>query len=430
MKTISLFFLAILFLISCSKDKRIVTRADDYNRYLVTKKMAASDPVKDEIEFWTKRLKTTKDDEASLIKLAGIHANLFRSTGLIDHIFKSDSLYQLVLAQYPEGNTEIYQSLAANAISQHQFLQAKEYAEKALALNDKKAASLLILVDVSLEIGDYARAKTILNEFKNKNSFAYLIREAKLKDHEGHLDSAILRMEKAYFRIRGNKALSQWALSNLGDMYGHAGRIDEAYRSYLQVLADNPQDDYALKGIAWIAFSNDHNLADAKNIIENISMRKRMPEAHLMLAEIAEMENNETERLHQLKIFKSMVSPQGYKKMYHKYLAILEAEDFSNPEAGVEIANEEIANRPTPQSYDLLAWGYYHQKKFKQALDVVIRHIQEQTFEPESYYHMGMIYAANGYKEEARVYLIEALDSEFELGSSITKKIKAVLQSL
>jgi tetratricopeptide (TPR) repeat protein len=430
MKTTIIFFWAAFFLISCSKEKRIVTSIEDYKRYLVTTRVVTNDPVKDEIEFWTKRLKTTKDDEASLIKLAGIHANLFRSTGLIDHISKSDSLYQRVLAQYPEGNTEIYHSLAANAITQHQFLLAKEYAEKALALNDKKAASLMVLVDVSLEIGDYARAKTILNGFRNKNSFAYLIREAKLKDHEGHLDSAIVRMEKAYSRIKGNKALSQWALSNLGDMYGHAGRIEEAYRLYLKVLADNPYDDYVLKGIAWIALSNDQNLAVSKDIIENLLMRKRMPEAHLMLAEIARLENDEIARLNQLKIFKSMVSQAGYKTMYHKYLAILEAEDFNNAEAAVEIANKEIANRPTPQSYDLLAWGYYHQKKFKQALDVVSHHIQEQTFEPESYYHMGMIYAANGYKEQARHYLIETLDSEFELGPSITKKIKVALRSL
>lgn len=430
MKTLTLFLLSLLFLISCSKEKRIITNEEDYKQYLVTKRSVSTDPTEDEIEFWTKRLETIKDDEASLTKLAGIHTNLFKSTGLIEHIFKSDSLYQLVLTQYPHGTAEIYQSLAGNAIAQHQFRVAKEYAEKALSLNDKKAASLLILVDVSLEVGDYARATTILNEFKNKNSFAFLIREAKLKDHDGNLDSAIVRMEKAYSRIKGNKTLARWALSNLGDMYAHAGRLEEAYQSYLQVLADNSPDDYALKGIAWIALSNDQNLAASKNIIENLSARKRMPDAHLMLAEIAALENNETERLKHLKIFKSIVSRKGYKAMYHKYLAILEAEDFNNAEAAVGIAREEITNRPTPQSYDLLAWGYYHQKKFKPALDVVKRHVEDQTFEPESYYHIGMIYAANNYKEQARHYLVEALESEFELGPTTSKKIRTALQNL
>jgi hypothetical protein len=63
-------------------------------------------------------------------------------------------------------------------------------------------------------------------------------------------------------------------------------------------------------------------------------------------------------------------------------------------------------------------------------LDIASRHVENQTFEPDAYYHLGMIYLANGYKEQARHYLYEALESEFELGPSVTKKINAAIQSL
>ena len=238
-------------------------------------------------------------------------------------------------------------------------------------------------------------------EFKNKNSFAYLIRKAKLKDHEGLLDSAIVCMEKAYQRIKGNKALSQWTLSNLADMYGHAGRIEDSYDLYLEVLKDNPKDDYALKGIAWIALSHDLNTEAAKTIINELAVRKRMPEAHLMLAEIAELDGNQMEKADQLKKFKSLVSLPEYKNMYHKYLATLEADEFQNPTAAVSIAQAEIANRPTPQSYDLLAWAYYHQNNFREALSIATRQVENQTFEPEAFYHLGIIYQANGNNEKA-----------------------------
>jgi tetratricopeptide (TPR) repeat protein len=152
-------------------------------------------------------------------------------------------------------------------------------------------------VDASLEIGDYARANLILKDFKNKNSFAYLIRSAKLNDHEGHLDTAIVCMEKAYRRIKGNSGLSQWTRSNLADMYGHAGRIKESYKLYLDVLKDNPMDDYALKGIAWIALSHDLNTEAAKTIINELAVRKRTPEVHLVLAEIAGLEAIKWKRL-------------------------------------------------------------------------------------------------------------------------------------
>ena len=285
-------------------------------------------------------------------------------------------------------------------------------------------------MDVSLEIGDYARANLVLREFRNKNSFAYLIRKAKLKDHEGHLDSAIVCMEKAYRRIKGNKALSQWTRSNLADMYGHAGRIKDSYDLYLEVLKDNPKDDYALKGIAWIALSHDLNINEAKTIVNELAVRKRMPEAHLMLAEIAELDGDQVEKADQLKKFKSLVAIPEYKNMYHKYLATLEAEEFQNPDAAVAIATKEIANRPTPQSYDLLAWAYYQQNNFREALSIATRQVENQTFEPEAFYHLGVIYQANGNNEKASYYLNAALASEFELGPSTCKKIKLALKNL
>ena len=430
MKTNSLIFLLLVCLLSCNRSKKVITHFDDYKSYLSPAKHVSNDQTTEELKFWEERLKTNNNDEASLAKLGSIHAELFKSTGLVEHILISDSLYTRVLKNYPKGNVEIYQSLAANAITQHKFQSAKDYTEKALALKDKKAASLLILVDVSLEIGDYATANLVLKDFKNKNSFAYLIRKAKLKDHEGHLDSAIVCMEKAYRRIKGNKALSQWTRSNLADMYGHAGRIKDSYDLYLEVLKDNPKDDYALKGIAWIALSHDLNTGAAKTIINELAVRRRMPEAHLMLAEIAELDGNQTEKADHLKKFKSLVTFPQYKTMYHKYLAVLEAEEFQNPDAAVGIALEEIANRPTPQSYDLLAWAYYQQNNFKEALSVATRQVENQTFEPEAFYHLGIIYQANGNNDKASYYLNEALASEFELGPSISKKIKLALQNL
>jgi tetratricopeptide (TPR) repeat protein len=419
----------LLLVTSCEQRKKSITVFNDYKGYL-TPSVVTSHPTDAEMTFWNDRLIKNEKDETSLVKLAGLYAERFRTTGVVEDIFLSDSLYKKVLKNMPEGNTDMYHCLAANAITQHKFRLANDYAEKALALKDKKAASLLILTDVSLELGDFAKATQKLKQFKNKNSFAYLIRRVKLKDHEGNLDTAILLMEKAYERIKGNKSLSQWTLTNLADMYGHAGRIEDAYQMYLKVLKNNPQDDYALKGIAWIALANDHNTTDSKRIIETLASRKRMPEAYLMLAEIAEANNEVAEKKNYLMKFKSMVDQPAYKTMYHKYLATLEAEEFQNPEACITIAKEEITNRPTPQSFDLLAWGYYYKKNYREALKIIRQKVEHQTFEPDAYYHMGMIYAATGDQENARKYLKNALESDFELGPSISKRIKETLNTL
>jgi len=429
MKTISILTLILLFALSCDKKKKTVAAFVDYAPYLTISK-ASSDLSKEELRFWNGRLVQNQDDDVALVKLAGLYAERFKTTGQIQDILLSDSLYHSSFSSTLGGNVDILHCLATNAITQHKFRLAKDYAEKALAIKDKKAATLLILTDVSLELGDYARATRTLKQFKNKKSFAYLIREVKLKDHEGKLDTAIILMEQAYQRIRGNRALAQWTLSNLADMYGHAGRIEEAYRTYLTVLKIDPHNDYALKGIAWIAFSNDGNASDAKKIMTALASRKRMPEAYLMLAEIASVERNEAEKLLYLQKFLSLVDQPTYKTMYHKYLATIKAEDLKNPEACIAIAKEEIVNRPTPQSYDLLAWGYYNQQNFEKALDVAQRNVEEQTFEPDAYYHLGMIYLASGDKQKSKQYLKEAQKSEFELGPSISEKITEALKKL
>src|SRR5688572_27218703 len=119
---------------------------------------------------------------------------------------------------------------------------------------------------------------------------------------------------------KGNKVLAAWTLSNLGDMYGHAGRIEKSYQTYLKVLSQNPDDDYVLKGIAWIALSHDLNTVDARNIVNVLAARKRMPEAHLLLSEIAVLDGKQEESLTELKKFKAMISESSYRPLYAKYL--------------------------------------------------------------------------------------------------------------
>jgi tetratricopeptide (TPR) repeat protein len=424
-----IFCIVILCSFGCSFEKEKVTNPKDYQRYLNRAQLAGDNSIAQEMKFWKERLKDMPGDEASIVRLAGLNAELFKEKGIIEHLITSDSLYTLILKK-DTLSVDILQALSANAITQHQFKRAQAYAEKASEIGNKRSASLLLLADVYLERGDIFRASVILDDFKNKNSFAYLIRHTKVKDHEGKLDTAILLMEKAYERIADNPQLSQWTLSNLGDMYGHAGRIQDAYNTYLKVLQNEPTNNYALKGIAWILLSHEHNTRTARSIIESLANRQRMPEAHLMLAEIADMEGNHAEKMTHINKFISMTTEPGYKTMYNKYLANVYMEELENIEAALDIAEQEIISRPTPQSFDLKAWAYYNAKEYRKALEIAHVNVEEQTFEPGCLYHLGMIYLANGDKKKAEQYLSEALTAEFELGPSTTKKIQQALSNL
>ncbi len=417
--------LILSFVIGCSKQKseeKIINPAD-YEIYLNRSANEGLKKCNEEMSFWLKKLEEVPDGEAYRMKLAGLLSSRFMMNGEIEDIEASDSIYRLILSnKLPYAS--VHRALAANAITQHKFREARAEIDTALKIGEGKAASLYMLVDVNLELGDYAGAEYAMSQFTNKNFFPYVIREAKLKDHEGKLDSAIVLMEKIIEQTKDSPALFLWTQSNLGDMYGHGGRVKDSYNAYLAVLKENPDYDYALKGIAWIAFSHDGNYAEAKRIITLIAPKRATPDMHLLLAQIAGAENDNDEKKKQLDLFTNSARSEKYGDMYNKYLAILEAEEFSNPSATIAIAEKEIKNRPTPQSYDLLAWGYFQKGDVSQALAIAQERIENQTHEPDALYHLGMIYQANGMKKEARRCFEKAEESSFELGPAIAKKIK------
>ncbi len=430
MKPILFFLAGLILLSSCSEEKKAIVNPADYETYLTFQKAASKYSLDDDMAFWKERLQRMPKDEASKRKLAGLHAAKFKATGLVEELKISDSIYHELLKTATTGRVGLFLGLAQNSITQHQFKQAGIYADSAFALGERKPTVLLVSADIALELGDYPKAHHVLNQFVNKKSFAHRIRQVKVKDQQGDLDSAILIMEAAHERVKGNKDLYCWSLSNLGDMYGHAGRIEDAYKAYISVLQKDPAYDYALKGIAWIALSNDKNFTEAKRINHSLASRSRMPEAHLMLAEIAELGNNATEKQNQLQQFISLTDNEGYRTMYAKYLAHIYAEELDQPAKSLAIAEQEIKNRPTPQSYDLKAWALLKLGKKEEALAIAKQYVENETFEPDAAYHLGMIYLANGNTELAEKNLEEAYASSFELGPVISNDIKKALDSL
>ena len=90
------------------------------------------------------------------------------------------------------------------------------------------------------------------------------------------------------------------------------------------------------------------------------------------------------------------------------------------------MAKLEVQNRPTAQSYDLLAWTYYKKGDVVKALEIVDTHVVGKTFEPTAMYHVAKIYKANGKKDEANSIKNELLESVFELGPMMEKDINKI----
>ena len=267
----------------------------------------------------------------------------------------------------------------------------------------------------------------------DKNGFDYLIRIAKIEDHwKGNLPKSIEYMETAFAKIKteNNAELYNWTLSNLGDLYSHNNEYQKAYRAYLSVLQKDPSYYHCLKGIAWLAFSHDKNTAAAKKILNYLQKVHPVPDYELMLYKIAKFENNNTDANTHLNKYLTMVSDKRYGDMYNKYTYYLQSEDLNHPKIALKIAETEVKNRPTGESYNLLAWAYYKNGELKKASEISAKYLENKCFEPDALFHLGEIKFAMNDVKAAKKYLSKAQESTYELGPEYETRIKSALSKI
>jgi tetratricopeptide (TPR) repeat protein len=422
-----------MLIAACKQNGDKIVNEEDYRSFISdtsqVKKLTETDT---EISFWRHRLQLNKDDLAAKMKLASLLSARFDLSGNITELHSADSLYRVINQVNRFSSSATYRSLAYLSVKQHEFRRAKTYLDSALAMGDDRYQTLLSLFDVQMELGQTISAEKTLNSLADKNNFQFLVRQAKLEDSKGDISKAIAIMEKAAAKVNADTEtfLYLWANSNLADMYGHANRFEDSYRTYLKVLQKDPGYYHCLKGIAWLAFSHDRNTSEAKRILLYLKQKHPVPDYDLLLAEIAAYEGRSNDQQQYTSLFINVVTTPAYGNMYNKYVCDLEAAIQGNNDAALKIAETEVSNRPTNGSFALLAWTYCHSNNIQRSLDIIRRHLKDKNLEPDAMYKIGMIYHVAGDKTNARTYLEKAYESAYELGPLISSQIEQVLKTI
>lgn len=424
---ISFFLLIAILFISCnSNTPNTITNRNDYKVYLKNNENERLKNITNDIDFWEKKFNSSPNQSSYLISLASLYSELFEIKGSINDLYKAEKLLVEANEKFSSQNAGIHRALARNYISQHRFKEALVHLEKAEALGENKIGTNKMLFDVHMELGNYELAKQKLTVIQAPNDFDYLIRLAKWNDHKGDLDTAIQSMEKALkiAEDEKNSNLKIWVYSNIADFYGHAGKIQDSYNYYLKTLQEDHHNAYALKGIAWIAFSYERNAEKANEIIDAIESKHLVPDLYLLKAEIAAFQNRKQEEEQAIKKYNEILASYEYGDMYNKYNVLLMVENSNQVDTALAIAQKEINNRPTPESYDLLAWTYFKLGEKERALEIVEKHTLNKSFEPEIMYHNAEILKANNKINEIAPMKEELLASIYELGPGLENKIK------
>ena len=414
-------FILLVAVFSCNSKQ--VTNVEDYNTYLTN--TVSQTELLASAQIWTDKIEASPNQFPYLGKRASAYSKLFSATGNIDYLKKAEYDLLEAIKFTNEKNGSYLKSLAANYISQHRFKEALEKLKRAEAIGDKLNGTKKMLFDVHLELGNYIDAESYLVDIKNNSDFDYLIRLAKWEDHKGNLEGAIENMEKATKIAESSnlKGMKQWAYTNSADFYGHAGDITKSYKYFLKALELDPTDAYAKKGIAWIVYSYENNAEEALHILNHVSSYYQAPDYELLKAEVAEFQDNINLKSKSLENYQVAVSNKQYGDMYNAYNVTLFTDDLLLPEIAMDFATTEVENRPTPLSYDLLAWSYFKQGNVDKANQIIEEFVDGKTFEPAVLYHVAEIYKAAGKIEELKPLKKELMASLYELGPLMESKI-------
>lgn len=423
-----LIILIIVITITGCQDQKTLTNKEDYNRYLNLVENEALQTAQGDYNFWKEKLEKEPKQFPYLIKIATAQSQLFNLTGEIDYLIDAEENLKLANEITNFEKVSYLRALVRNYISQHRFKEALSFLKKAETIGESLKGTQKMLFDVHLELGNLNDAKNYLTIIKDFNDFDYLIRLSKWSDHKGDLDSAIKYMEKALVKAESSnlKSMKQWIYTNIADFYGHAGEIEKSYNYYLKALELNPGDSYSKKGIAWIVYSYERNPEEALRILNKISNENKSPDYYLLKAEIADYMKNEKEKELNMEKYLTSVTNKKYGDMYNAYNVEIFADSRRKLDSAYSLAKLEVQNRPTAQSYDLLAWTYYKKGDVVKALEIVDTHVVGKTFEPTAMYHVAKIYKANGKKDEANSIKNELLESVFELGPMMEKDINKI----
>ncbi|MEC7263682.1 MAG: hypothetical protein VXW38_08070 [Bacteroidota bacterium] len=407
--------------LSCDQEAEFRTNRLDYDRYLAQNSM---EPTSKYFELWNNKIKPDSIQVLSLINVSGEYDRYFKGTGNIEFLKKAERSLNKAVEVSAVGKAGYLRALARNFISQHRFREALDLANKARSFGSGVNATQSLLFDVQMELGNYDIAKQYLDSIQNMSDFGYLIRVAKWNDHKGDLDTAIRFMEMAKQKAESskNKELLLWSYSNLADYYGHAGRIEESYGLYLKTLELDPYSAHAKKGIAWIVYSHERNGKEALRILDSIISKNKSPEYYLLKAEVALFMGDEMLQVENLDKFYRLALNKKYGDMYNAYTVDFYLNlDFK--EKALAMAQKEVRNRPTPESYGWLAYSLLKKGEKEKALELVEGHIANETFEPAILFRAAEIYKANGKTQKVEALKKELMGSVYELGPLMEPQI-------
>ncbi|HLK30036.1 MAG TPA: hypothetical protein VKT28_15755 [Puia sp.] len=419
---------SVALLFSCHQQhKKIVST--DFVDSLITHYSPSSLSIENQKEkqFWKSRIDPKLAGYVNESRYAGCLGLDFHLSGDIDSLKKSDSVLQKINNNFNHREASVQLALASHCVTEHRFMQADSFLQKAKLLGLRPYESNTSSFDVDFELGRYADAKAALNAMSSPNDYGYNFRKSKMEHLNGALDSSIATMQHAAKAANDNTYLKDIALANAADLCIHAGDLQKANELYMECIALNSDDFHSIMGIGWIALVHDHNDSLAAKIFKFVLSKNKLPDALFKLTQVAANMNDSSFQIKYAKAFEEKASAIVYDRMYNKYLLQLYTGILQKPERAEDITKDELNNRATPQTYAWYAWALFCNNKKEEAYKIFEKYVSGKPLEGLELYWMGMMMDGLDKKYNAIEFFKAAYKNKYDLDPSFRKTIETRL---
>ena len=211
-------------------------------------------------------------DLESTWKMAKLFIQEARVTGEHGHYYSNAlKLLDKVLNKDQAEEDLIFRTLTTKAailLSQHEFSQALEVAQKAYEMNQFNAEICGVLVDAHVELGDYEKAVEMADKMvairPDIRSYA---RISYLRELFGDLEGAVEAMEMALESGYPGFEQTAWTQLELGNLYLKQGNQEAAQQNYKAILSYRPEYPFAIAALAEV-YQQQQNYEEAKKLLE------------------------------------------------------------------------------------------------------------------------------------------------------------------
>lgn len=301
----------------------------------------------------------------------------------------------------PEANLSASIAQSSLAAARHDFTQALEWAERAVAIAPEDSDAKAVLGDAQLELGRYDEAfSTFQTMIDLRPDLAAYSRVSYALELQGNIDAAITAMEAAE-QAASAPSDAAFAAHQLGELEWNRGNVDAALDHYRRALQRDPgyvRSEAALARAAYFAGNGEEAIDRYEAIIERLPLPQYVSELAAIYSVMGE-EDLAAEQVELLEVQRRLFEDAGVQ--VDADLAVI------NADLGVDLAESLVAmqdeweTRKSVFVADALAWQLHANDRPTEALVFADRALELGTRSALFYFHRSEIHRALGNEEAA-----------------------------